>query len=154
MAKQCNVCHRSYADDLEACPHCAEAEANLGGTNPEEAVDLAELFGEEEGLPEPPPENTFVKKSPKTMLAVSVDEDAVDLAHGKPSDEKAPSARPQTLLVTPEQMEAVVRGEAPKSPSIFETRSAVDLGASSVNLGSSEHLGSADKLLGERLSSL
>lgn len=153
MAKHCTVCDQSYSDDLESCPHCA------GDNVDEEAVDLAEIFGDQAGeddLSQTPAAQTPGKKAVKTMMAMPGDEDAVDLGHGKAKPEATPSQRPKTVQVTPEEMDAVVQGKPPKAPSILDSTSAVDLGAddSSVNLGSSEHLGSADKLQGGRLSSV
>lgn len=143
MAKTCKVCKKPYADDLDACPHCAEAAAEQ---DPD--VDLSELFGEggEEKAAEPPPEKKPPRKAPPTMQAVNLDDDEVDL--GREDASKAPGMRTRTQLISPEEMDAVARGEEPDQPSILDSQSGLDvtpdpgIDASAVDLGADDNLNS------------
>ncbi len=160
MAKQCSVCLKSYSDYLDACPYCAQAQSQAEARDIDESsVNLAQIFSDEvrdDSLPDRPAETLGGRRAVKTMMSMPLDDEAVDLGHGKSKEEKAPSQRPKTLHVTPDEMDAVARGETNDEAAIVDSASAVNLGAdaSSVNLGSSEHLASKDKLQGGRISNL
>ena len=162
MAKKCKVCNQSYADDLEACPHCAEAAAaaalddefevtqSPAAAGDEPDVDLSELFGEEsaeEKTPKAPPP-AKQPRGPRTMSAVNLDDDA-DVDLGQEDPEKSPGPRTKTQLISAKEMEAVARGEsADDEASILDTSAGLDVGtdASAVDLGADDNLNSEASL--------